>query len=132
MLSRRRRKGRSSLGSTLWLLVLAALIGAAYLYVPKWWDSQKIKEIARLVVTEWHLSENREVAQERLKRELKENAIPYYIPDDACVFKVSPEGNKQVVCSWNADIDVPGIDYIYAQSYAFTTEIDRRGKVQQW
>lgn len=136
---RRARAGRSTFGNLVILVIIASALGMGYLFGLKWWHAQQMKEIARLVIREWHLSENEAVARDRLAREMKEYSIPYYIPDGACAFQLSDAGDKQLHCGWSADVVVPVLgDYLgeeavtFPQSYDFMTEINTKGKVEQW
>jgi len=131
MAGRRQRQGRSTLGSLVTWLVVIAVIGAGYLFIPKWWDYQQMKEISRLVASEWHLSENRGVARARLLRELENYGMPYYIPDTACRFEKDTQTSRVLYCEWNADVTIPFIEYTRMQTYTITTEVNRMGKVTQ-
>lgn len=131
-MNRRNRAGRSTFSNLMLLLVVAGGIGVGYLFGIKWWHAQQMKEIARIVVREWHLSENKKVAEDRMTRELEQYGIPYYIPDGACELKVGESGNKLIDCGWQADVTIPVIEHVVPQEYAFTMEVDNRGKVQEW
>ena len=131
MRRRSARAGRSSVANLFLLLGLLALGGAVYLWLPGWWDFQEMREIGRLVVTDWHVQDRLKAGQDRYQQELEERQMPYYIPDKACGFEESA-GSRRMKCSWNADITVPVIDYVIPRTYTFTTEISSAGKVRQY
>ena len=124
------RRGRSASGTI--MLIIIVMVGiAAALYGPKWLDFLEMKEIARAAAAEWHVTDNMAKGKAYFALQLEEREIPYYIPDNACIF--SKENNSRYIeCYWNADIEVPLIEKTVENSYQFTTEVSQSGKVRQW
>ncbi len=124
------RRGRSSLGSFMLIIIMVGAI-AGYFYFPKWWDFMEMKEIARLAAAEWHVNENKAKARQKLTYTMENREIPLYIPDDACSFS---ERDKQrtIECAWTAVIEIPLIDKTFEEHFQFTTEVNATGKVRQW
>ena len=127
---RLQRCGRSGSGTI--MLIIIVMVGVAVaLYGPKWMDFLEMKEIARAAAAEWHVTDNMAKGKAYFALQLEEREMPFYIPDNACVF--SKEKNARYIeCYWNADIEVPLIDKTVENYYQFTTEVSRSGKVRQW
>lgn len=129
-MQRRFRRGRSTGGAVLLVIVLV-IAGGVALFGPKYMHFMEMKEIARAAAAEWHVTEDIEVGKRHLAQQMEKRQMPLYIPDDACRFS-EEDGYRYVTCYWDATVTIPLINHPIPQSYEFTTEMDKSGKLQQW
>ena len=125
---------RSQRGSTAFsgktLLAFAIIIGgAAYVYLPMYWDYWAMKTIVRDAAQEWRRSLNVDHARGMMLRDMKRKEISTDVKDRSCVFFDSKK-TLRVECEWTGSRLIPLIDKIVTQEFSFTLSTETEGKIE--
>lgn len=132
MLTRQSRSGEIKITTVILCLVVAAGLGIGYLFLDVWWDSEQMKTIARMSITDWEITQDKTASQVYFLRHMEDKQIPMYIPDDACTFTETRSEGRQIYCYWETAVVIPVIQYEFPKQYEFTTALDDKGVPLQW
>ena len=125
---RSRRGGVNFSGKGLMALVLVAA-GAAYIYLPMYWDYWAMRKITKDVGEEWRRSKKLQWSKDMLKRAMVEKEVSMDVDDRACDF-IERKKSLQIECDWVGKKFIPFIEKTVEKDFSLTVSVESEGAIE--
>ncbi len=121
MLRSRSETGEGRLGSLIWLLIVAAIVWAAWKLIPVYFSNYNFADRMNELARAPKYSHSDERIQSELIKAAQENHLEQFINERTC--KVTTlEVRRTIVCEYDRTVDVlPGVKH----KFHFKTEADQ-------
>jgi|GEM_PF-3700328 len=125
---RTRRGGVNFSGKGLMAIVLVCA-GAAYIYLPMYWDYWAMRKITKDVAEEWRRSKKLQWSKEMLKRAMVEKSVSTDVEDNSCKF-IETRKKLRIECEWVGTQFIPLIEKTVEKEFTLDLIVESDGAIE--